>query len=243
MVAGYQRDPQRWPKLRWRDVHSKTVYRATTDRQRRVYDPSLALIETYEAALRDFRLHPEAKSLCDSLPVDEDHRNSTGVLKRRAAFVRTRSIENIGKESNELRQIPGLIQDEDEVVQVYRDRSDVPFDRYRVLLRAIPKRDLVSLTRLGERTIEMTRRGRSTPTRENQKRLRRAMITYFSDHPAPTFKSIEELDPAGVAGEIRARASAAGHPRPTEAALASARAEIAKEYEESTAMAIGLVML
>jgi hypothetical protein len=69
------------------------------------------------------------------------------------------------------------------------------------------------------------------------------MITYFSDHPAPTFKAIEELDPAGVAGEIRARASAAGHPRPTEAALASARAEIAKEYEESTAMAIGLVML
>ena len=243
LVAGYQRDPQRWPKLRWRDVHSKTVYRATTDRQRRVYDPSLALIETYEAALRDFRLHPEAKSLCDSLPVDEDHRNSTGVLKRRAAFVPRGLIENIGKESNELRQIPGLIQDEDEVVQVYRDRSDVPFDRYRVLLRAIPKRDLVSLTRLGERTIEMTRRGRSTPTRENQKRLRRAMITYFSDHPAPTFKSIEELDPAGVAGEIRARASAAGHPRPTEAALASARAEIAKEYEESTAMAIGLVML
>jgi hypothetical protein len=74
LVAGYQRDPRRWVKLRWRDVHSKDVYRATTDRQRRVYDPSLALIETYEAALREFRLHPEAKSLCDGLPVDEDHR-------------------------------------------------------------------------------------------------------------------------------------------------------------------------
>ncbi|MGB8964792.1 MAG: hypothetical protein WCB99_04030, partial [Candidatus Cybelea sp.] len=85
LVAGYQRDPRLWPKLRWTDVHSKTIYRATTDRQRRVYDPSLALIQTYEVALTDFRLHPEAKSLCDGLPCDEDHRNSTGVLTRRPA--------------------------------------------------------------------------------------------------------------------------------------------------------------
>jgi hypothetical protein len=56
LVSGYRRDPRQWPKARWMDVHSKDVYRATTDRQRRVYDPSLALIETYEAALIDFRL-------------------------------------------------------------------------------------------------------------------------------------------------------------------------------------------
>jgi hypothetical protein len=227
LVAGYQRDPRRWVKLRWRDVHSKDVYRATTDRQRRVYDPSLALIETYEAALREFRLHPEAKSLCDGLPVDEDHRNSTGVLTRRAAFIPRGLIENIGKESNELQQTPGLVRDEDELLQVYRDRSDVPFDRYRVLLRAIPMRDLVSLTRLGERTIGMTRRRRSTPTRENQERLLHAIITYFSDHRAPTFETIEQLDPAGIADEIRAHALAAtSRGRPTAAGLATARDEI-----------------
>jgi hypothetical protein len=125
-------------------------------------------------------------------------------LTRRAAFIPRGLIENIGKESNELQQTPGLTQDEGEVVQVYRDRSDVPFDRYRVLLRAIPKRDLVSLTRLGERTIGMTRRRRSTPTRENQERLLHAIISYFSDHRAPTFETIEQLDPAGIADEIRA---------------------------------------
>jgi hypothetical protein len=239
LVSGYRRDPRQWPKARWTDVHSKDVYRATTDRQRRVYDPSLALIETYEAALIDFRLHPEAKSLCNGLPVDEDHRNSTGVLTRRAAFIPRGLIENIGKESNELRQTPGLVQDEDEVVQVYRDRSDVPLDRYRVLLRAIPKRDTIALTRLGERTIEMTRRGRSTPTRGNQERLLQAITTYFSDHPTPSFETIERLDPVSIASEVRARASAAtGHLRLTDATLATARAEIARKYEDSMAAAI-----
>ena len=104
--------------MRWIDVHSKHVYRATTDLQRRVYDPRLALIETYEAGPARLSSPPRGESLCDSLPVDEDHRNSTGVLKRRAAFIPRGLIENIGKESNELRQMPGLIQDEDEVVQV-----------------------------------------------------------------------------------------------------------------------------
>ena len=244
LVAGYQRDPRRWPKLRWTDVHSKTVYRATTDRQRRVYDPSLALIQTYEVALTDFRLHPEAKSLCHGLPCDEDHRNSTGVLTRRPAFVARGLIENIGKESNELRQTPGLTQDEDEVVQVYRDRSDVPFDRYRVLLRAIPKRDLTSLTKLSSGTIKMARQGRTLPQPANQQRLLRAIVTYFSDQPLPTFERIEQLDPAGIAEEIHARASAEMGPRgPSKAALATARIEIVATYKEWIATAIGMLGL
>jgi hypothetical protein len=69
------------------------------------------------------RLHPEAKSLCDGLPCDEDQRNSTGVLTRRAAFIPCGLIENIGKESSELQQTPGLVQDEDELAHVYRDRT------------------------------------------------------------------------------------------------------------------------
>jgi hypothetical protein len=161
-------------------------------------------------------------------------------LTRRAALVPRGFIENIGKESNELRQTPGLTQDEDEVVQVYRDRSDVPFDRYRVLLRAIPKRDLISLTGLGERTIAMTRRGRSTPTRENQKRLLRAIITYLSCHPAPRFETVEQLNPLGIAGEIRARALVVDRQLPvTEAALEKARVAVATWYEEALIAAIG----
>ena len=244
LVAPYQRDPRQWPKLRWTDVHDKTIYRATTDRQRRVYDPGLALIETYEAALRDFRLHPEAKSLCDGLPCDEDHRNSTGVLTRRAAIIPRGLIENIGKESNELQQTPGLTQEEDEVVQVYRNRSDVPFDRYRVLLRAIPKRDLSSLTKLSPGTIKMARQRRALPQPGNQQRLLRAIVTYFSEHSLPTFETIERLDPAGIAEEISARASAVTHAAQfSKAAITMARAEIAAEYEGSIAVAIGLLGL
>jgi hypothetical protein len=244
LVAPYQRDPQRWSKVRWRDVHSKNVYRATTDRQRRVYDPSLALIATYETALRDFRLHPEAKSLCDGLPVDEDYRNSTGVLTRRPAFVPRGLIENIGKESNELQQTPGLVQDEDEVVQVYRDRGDVPFERYRVLLRAIPKRDLTSLSKLSPGTIKMARHGRTLPQPANQGRLLRAIVVYFSNHPLPTFETIEQLDPTGIAAEIRADAAVdTGRACPSEAALASARLRTIARYERSIATALALLAL
>jgi hypothetical protein len=74
--------------------------------------------------------------------------------------------------------------------------------------------------------------------------LLQAIITYFSDHPTPSFETIERLDPLSIASEVRARASAAiGHLRLTDATLATARAEIARKYEELIAAAIGLVML
>jgi hypothetical protein len=74
--------------------------------------------------------------------------------------------------------------------------------------------------------------------------LLRAIITYFSDHPAPSFEAIAQLDPAGIASEIRARASAATvPPRLTETALATARDEIAGEYEDLIAAAICLLVL
>ncbi|MGB8964716.1 MAG: hypothetical protein WCB99_03650, partial [Candidatus Cybelea sp.] len=139
---------------------------------------------------------------------------------------------------------PGLTQDEDEVVQVYRDRSDVPFDRYRVLLRAIPKRDLTSLTKLSSGTIKMARQGRTLPQPGNQQRLLRAIVTYFSDQPLPTFERIEHLDPAGIAEEIHARASAEMGPRgPSKAALATARIEIVATYKEWIATAVGMLGL
>jgi hypothetical protein len=49
----------------------------------------------------------------------------------------------------------------------------------------------------------MTRRGRSTPTRKNQERLLQAIITYFCDHPTPSFETIERLDPVSIASEVR----------------------------------------
>jgi hypothetical protein len=109
-------------------------------------------------------------------------------LKKRAAFIPHGLLENIGKESNELQQAPGLFQDEDEVVQVYRDGSDVPFDRYRVLLRAIPRRELMRLTKLSRGTIKMARQGRRLPQPENQRRLLKAIVIYFSDRSNLTFE-------------------------------------------------------
>jgi hypothetical protein len=82
--------------------------------------------------------------------------------------------------------------------QVYRDRGDVPFDRYRLLLRAIPRRELLGLTKLPAGTIKMARKGRTLPRPENQRRLLGAIVSYFSDHALPAFETIEQLDAAGI---------------------------------------------
>jgi hypothetical protein len=98
--------------------------------------------------------------------------------------------------------------------------------------------------RLQPGTIKMARQGRTLPQPQNQRRLLRAIITYFSDHPLPMFETIREHDPAGIAREVRARASAVtGSPKPSEAALATARTELSAKYEESIAVAIGFLSL
>jgi hypothetical protein len=57
-------------------------------------------------------------------------------------------------------------------------------------------------------------------------------------------ETIEQLDPAGIAGEVRSSASATtGQAHPTEATLATARAKIASKYQRLIAKAIGLLGL
>ncbi len=103
LVAPYERDPKRWLKLRWTDVHFGQSFGVTTSIERHTYDPETALLQTYASALADFRLHPEPKSLNPhATACDERHKESAGLLGRRPAFVPLSWIEYIGKEMNEL---------------------------------------------------------------------------------------------------------------------------------------------
>jgi hypothetical protein len=248
LIAPFESDPALWRKLTWSDVHSERPFAITTDPTHRVYHPEKALVQTYRDALALFRLHPEPKSLRpDGLPCDELHKDCAGLLQRRPAFVSTGAIEYVGKEMNELDDVlAGIAHDEDAIVTRYRDPRRLPFDQYRVLLRAIPKRDLMTLTGLSERCIERARRGNGAPHPRNRARLLQAVIIYFSGHPLPTFETIERLDPEGIAAEIRAGAKsrtssqARGHVHDPGRRV---RENVGAAYTQRLQVAIGLLGL
>jgi transcriptional regulator with XRE-family HTH domain len=197
--------------------------------------------------LAAFRLHPEPKSLRpDGWPCDELHRDCVGLLARRPALVPAGAIEHVGKEMNELDDVlAGVVHDEDRIVTRYVDPSHVSFDRFRVLLRAIPKSDLVERTGLSPRTIEMLRRGRALPHPDNQDKLLSAVIEHFSERPVPTFETIERLDRNAIAAEVaelsqRIREESAT-PIEGEEARRRAREEVARAYTERLRAALGLL--
>jgi len=241
LVAPYEPDPQRWLKSRWMEVNKTKIYRVTTDRQRRTADPSHAMIDDYHRTLTDFRLHPEAKSLCpDGTPCDEHRRNSAGLLRRRSAEILRRAIEHIGKETNELKQVLGA-QDEDELVQRYRPLDESDFDCYGVLLRAVPKPRIVDLTGVSPRTIEMLRKRRTVPRAKTQEALLEALRQLADDGHAFTFEAIEALDPVGIAAEVRVHASAGTHTKAH--TLSAAREELAADYAARILAALSFLAL
>ena len=199
-----------------------------------------------KTVLDAFRLHSEAKSLRpDGLPCDEAHRDCAGLLQRRPTVVPKGAIDNIGKEMNELEDVlAGIVQSEDDLVQIYRKLGTAPFDEIRVLLRAIPMRDLLRLTKrkMTDRTIERTRRGKTTPHERNQERLTAAILVYVSEGGELSFAAIERLDPTGIAAEVRARAgSLTGLAVSEPDVLAFARAAVVAEYEQ--AIRVGMAAL
>ena len=81
-----------------------------------------------------------------------------------------------------------------------------------MLLRAIPMRDLLRLTKgkMTNRTIERTRRGKTTPHERNQERLTAAILLYVSEGGELSFAAIERLDAQAITAEVRERAFAHG---------------------------------
>lgn len=247
LVAPYELDPTRWPRLTWTDVHSGHPFGVTTDPEQRLYHPERALVQTYRATLAAFRLHPEPKSLrADGQPCDELHRDCAGLLRRRPALVPDGAIEHVSKEMNELDDVlAGVVHDEDRIVTRYVDPRRATFDRFRVLLRAIPKSELVERTGLSARTIEMVRRGRTLPHPDNQDEFLRAVIEHFSERPAPTFETIERLDRNAIDGEVRELArrirEESAAPIDSQEARGRAREEVARGYNERLRAALALL--
>jgi hypothetical protein len=129
LAAPFDGDPRSWARLPWRSVYDRggATYRIDTES---IYEQGGAArardavgVRTYRDVLRDYRRHPEAKSVgASGRPCT---RHTIGALSRRP--VRAVSVTHVGKEANLLEEIAaGLVRESSEVLVAYRPSVDRP---------------------------------------------------------------------------------------------------------------------
>jgi hypothetical protein len=158
LVAPYERDARRWPKLAWCDLYTGDRCTITT-----IGDPSpdAVRVKTYRDVLGLYATHPEPKSNgSDGKPC---RRDTVGLLQRRPVTMSMLSL--IGKESNKLdERASGLVGDLDDVLSDYDGgRYDMWLDLVRPAIADLPTSVLAERSGLDARTIQRVRGGKATP--------------------------------------------------------------------------------
>ena len=119
LVARYERDPDRWLRMRWVDRDGLRSYAVATGPT----GGDTVRLKSIDDVLAEYATHPERKSLGPAGRVVD--RRTVGLLRRRP--VTAASITYIGKEANELEEVAlGLVHELDEVVTDY-GRDEEPW--------------------------------------------------------------------------------------------------------------------
>lgn len=170
LIAPYEHDPRKWPKMDWVDKYSGNRHRITVEDDENAHmHGGPVLVKTYGSVIEEYENHPEPKCAgADGKPCSQ---RTIGLLQRR--HVRIGKLVPIGKESNRLEEaLGGLIHDERDVIAEYPDpkRSEwltevVP------ALNKIPTSELEKEIGLSRSAIKDIKAGRSTPHRENREKL------------------------------------------------------------------------
>ncbi len=172
LVAPYEKDPDKWERGEWIDVHhpESGTYRITT----RAGRPGMARVDTFRDVLAKYESHPEAKSLGpDGRPCD---RTTVGLLQRRPVTVG--KITLIGKESNHLEQRESgelTREDTDQWLTTYEDHDEW----YRVVLPELKLKEIAVIAGaagLSERRVRDILTGRVLPHRSNREALRALVV-------------------------------------------------------------------
>jgi hypothetical protein len=174
LVAPYEADPRKWPRMRLTELYSARAYRITTEAP--LYATEAVRIKSYRDVLGDYRTHPETKSagsdgtLCT--------RRTSGLLQR--LWVVPSAITHVGKESNKLEEVQaGLVHDPDEVYTEYRDPAENPeWEAVVRVLQTIPRKLLIEQTGLSRSTLKAVCNRRCMPHRRNREALIRAIRAY-----------------------------------------------------------------
>jgi hypothetical protein len=166
LIAPYQSDPKKWPKMDWIDQYSEKLYRITTEGHHGTRQT--ALVKTYGDVIREYEFHAESK--CAAAEGNPADKQTTGLLQRR--HVQMALIKYIGKESNNLEDVEsGLIHS---AQNVYTEYPDVKRDEWqtRILpaLKIVPLGVLMKMSGRSRRMLTKVRSGRR-PYPKNQLRL------------------------------------------------------------------------
>ena len=204
LVAPFEPQASKWITLPWRNLYDRTrqTYSITTtaplDERG---DPDQVRVQALRDVLREYRNHPEAKSLGPDGKVCG--RSTEGLLGRRPVAVSM--VHHIGKEANQLEDVEaGLVGDLGEVLTEYVDPAH---DLLRTLvlpvLRDLSNREVARHIDVTDKTIAGIRKG-SRPRRTTIEKLWALAIEIAAGQPA------EERAPEAAA--LLAEAETVGRP-------------------------------
>jgi hypothetical protein len=169
LIAPYESDPRKWPKLKWIDQYTGKKYRITTAGNNGTR--LTARVKTYGDILREYEYHPESK--CAGADGKPSGKQAVGLLQRR--HVRIDLIRYIGKESNFLEDVEsGMLHSEEDAYTEYPDlRRDEWETKVRPALQKIPLSLLQKKSGLSRMMLFNARTGRTRPHRKNRELLAR----------------------------------------------------------------------
>jgi hypothetical protein len=181
LVAPYEQDPRRWPRLEWRNVYDPGAgpYTITDEtlitRGGRPLPPRRVGVKTYRDVLNAYRTHPEAKNLGpDGHPCK---RTTKGYLSRRP--VHALSITHIGNETNLLDEIQaGLIGSESETLVEYADPNRDTWPLVLSVLRELPRQKTAAAAGIHRNRLADLLAGRSRPRPGTRERLTEAAVAH-----------------------------------------------------------------
>ncbi len=147
-IAPYKRDPRKWRRLRWVDLHTGRPVRLSWAAEPTYLQTGAIRVQTYGDVLRRHLTHPESKS---AGPDGEPCGSSTvGQLQRLS--VRIADVLHIGKESHELEEVQARLVAPAATYLTYVDEA-AEWERDLQTLFEIPRRMLSELTGLHLRSL------------------------------------------------------------------------------------------
>lgn len=175
LVTRYNTDSRQWLKMKWLDIYSGKKYSITTSGSS---SRGVVRIKTYRDVLDNYRRHPEAKSLGPDGEVCD--RKTKGILKRRQ--IEVMDFAYVGKESNRLEEVQtGLVHDEDEILNEYRDPRNDPFKNLVLpVIKKMPVKRLMDESGLSRREISYIRAGKKSP--RDRKKFVQIAATYAREN-------------------------------------------------------------
>jgi hypothetical protein len=171
LIAPYETDPKKWPRMKWIDQHSGKLFQISTVAH--YSSRRTARAKTFGDVISAYAFHAEPK--CADSKGNVCGKDTTGLLQRR--HVKVDRIRFIGKESNLIEEVDaGLIHSDQYAYTEYVDPSRDEWEqKVRPVLKMNSLSKLCAETGFSRRSLINWRTGRSRPHPGNFSRIMLAL--------------------------------------------------------------------